>query len=107
MQMVHVVTIWTLMPLQQVRWRAGLLGVQETALLAMAAALLICGPSFPTWLDDGIFWMLPIIIATMLIGDALAGPHQTPLPVSRCDLVPRCPLRTGLLQTFGLGSSCA
>jgi hypothetical protein len=80
MQMVHVVTIWTLMPLQQVRWRAGLLGVQEMALLSIAAALLICGPASPAWLDDGCFWMFPTIIATMLIGDALAGPRQTRLP---------------------------
>jgi hypothetical protein len=80
MQMVHVVVLWAGMPLQQVGWQACLVDLEEVVLLGMAASLLVWGHSSPTWLNDGIVWMFPVIIATMMLGDAFAGVFCYVLP---------------------------
>lgn len=73
MQMVHVVMLWAVMPLHQVGWQACVVDLEEIVLLGMAATLLVWGHAAPTWLKDGIVWMFPVIIFTMMIGDALAA----------------------------------
>lgn len=73
--MVHVVVLWAVMPLHQVGWQACLVDLEEVVLLGMAAALLVWDDASPTWLKDGIVWMFPLIISTMMIGDAIAGSY--------------------------------
>lgn len=73
MQMVHVVVLWALVPLSHVGWQACIVDMEEVVLLCMAGALLVWGQGAPTWLKDGMVWMFPVIIATMMIGDGVAG----------------------------------
>lgn len=61
------------LPLRQVGWQACLVDLEEALLLGMAATLLVLAQASPTWLKDGIVWMFPLIIATMLVGDALTA----------------------------------
>ena len=73
MQVVHVVVLSAVMPLREVGWQACIVDLEEALVLAMAATLLAWGATSPTWLKDGIVWMFPVIIATMLLGDATAA----------------------------------
>jgi hypothetical protein len=71
-QLMHVVVLWGVLPLQEVGWLGCVVHMEELALLTMAALLLMHSPHAPQWLMDGMVWMFPVIICTMTVGDAVA-----------------------------------
>eukprot|EP00892_Ulva_mutabilis_P012569 jgi/Ulvmu1/9685/UM055_0023.1 len=68
----HLAALWAVLPVRSVGWQACIVDVEEAALLCLAGALLAHGAAAPPWVADATVWMFPVIIGTMLVGDAAA-----------------------------------
>lgn len=68
----HLVMVWIVLPLRSTGWQACIVDVEELALLCLAVVLFARGSTAPAWVADATVWMFPVIIGTMLVGDAAA-----------------------------------